>query len=218
MTQLDLSPLFQLRLRTPRLELRLPTDHELVQLAALATSQGVHPSEQMPFDTPWTDAIGSPSFAEHFVRSHRDLRAQWRPDDWALELGVWVSGVLIGIQGLHARNFGQCRRASSRSWLCQSFQRNGFGTEMRAAVLELAFSGLGAVAALSGAIEGNVASARVSEKLGYADAGEGVVQPRGVPVRERRFLIQVERWKHIEHPPVEIAGLERCLPLFGVPG
>jgi hypothetical protein len=37
---------------------------------------------------------------------------------------------------------------------------------MRAAVLFLAFDGLGAVAAESGALEGNDASSRVSGKLG----------------------------------------------------
>lgn len=49
-------------------------------------------------------------------------------------------------------------------------------------LLELAFDGLGAASAESGAIEGNAASARVSKKLGYADVGEGTVAPRGVPL------------------------------------
>jgi hypothetical protein len=62
----DLAPLFALRLRTPRVELRLPTEDELAQLARVA-EQGIHPPEEMPFLVPWTDAIGSPSFTADFV-------------------------------------------------------------------------------------------------------------------------------------------------------
>ena len=56
---------------------------------------------------------------------------------------------------------------------------------MRVAVLELAFAGLGATAAISGSFEGNIASARVSEKLGYFESGEHFHEPRGVRVREQ---------------------------------
>lgn len=59
----------------------------------------------------------------------------------------------------------------------------GPGTEMRAAILELAFSGLGAIADGSVAITGNVASARVSEKLGYTYAGERQHMRNGEPAR-----------------------------------
>jgi len=47
-------PLYGLRLRTPRLELRLPVLEELGALAQLST-QGVHDPDQMPFGVPWTD-------------------------------------------------------------------------------------------------------------------------------------------------------------------
>jgi RimJ/RimL family protein N-acetyltransferase len=86
---------------------------------------------------------------------------------------------------------------------------------MRAAVLALAFDGLGAVEARSGAIEGNDASARVSEKLGYVEVEGGTVSPRGTPVRERRFRQTRDGWMTGRHAPVEIEGLEPCLPLLG---
>ena len=47
-------PLFDLRVRTPRLELRYPSDDDLVALVDLAR-MGIHPPETMPFSTPWTD-------------------------------------------------------------------------------------------------------------------------------------------------------------------
>ncbi len=56
---------------------------------------------------------------------------------------------------------------ASGSWLTASAQGRGIGVEMRAAVLHLAFAGLGALEALTSAWEDNVASQRVSLRLGY---------------------------------------------------
>jgi RimJ/RimL family protein N-acetyltransferase len=89
---------------------------------------------------------------------------------------------------------------------------------MRAAVLEVAFSGLGAVAVTSGALAGNAASARVSEKLGYVPAGETTAAPRGTPVRVQLLRLDRERWLQTGRIPVELEGLEPCLPLFGAAG
>jgi RimJ/RimL family protein N-acetyltransferase len=170
----------------------------------------VHPREEMPFFVPWTDEIGKPGFVDGFVRFHLERRAEWRPDAWELLLGVWAEGGLAGVQGARLTEPGV---AETGSWLGRSFQRRGLGTEMRAAVLALLFDGIGLDAATSGALEGNLASARVSEKLGYAPAGEETASPRGVPVLSRKFRLERARWR----PPVEIEidGLEPCLPLFG---
>jgi hypothetical protein len=35
-------------------------------------------------------------------------------------------------------------------------------------------------------------------------------------VREQRFQLLREQWEQVDRPPVEIVGLEPCLPLFGV--
>jgi RimJ/RimL family protein N-acetyltransferase len=197
------------------LELRLPVEDELVQLAGVARL-GVHPPGEMPFLVPWTDDLRSESFVETFVGYHLAVRSAWRSDDWRLELGVWRDRELMGAQGIHARSFARERTAYSGSWLAQRFQGKGYGTEMRAAILELTFCGLGAVAAGSTVLEGNAASARVSAKLGYEEAGEGSRLIRGEPTRERRFLLSRERWEQSERPRVELAGLAPCLPLFGV--
>lgn len=81
---------------------------------------------------------------------------------------------------------------------------------MRAAILELAFSGLGGSLPGSGALEGNVASARVSEKLGYADAGERQPLRGDEPVRELRFLLTRERWEQVERPRWRSLSLNRA--------
>jgi RimJ/RimL family protein N-acetyltransferase len=197
------------------LELRLPTEDELVDLAAVAEA-GVHPPEQMPFQVPWTDAIGSAGFVEGFVDYHVGLRRDWQPEDWHLNLAVWREGEPVGVQGVSAERFSSERRVVTGSWLGERHQGVGYGTEMRTAVLELAFSGLGAAVAVSGAIEGNRQSARVSEKLAYELAGEDWIAPRGTLVRQLRYELPVERWLTRTRSPVEIAGLPPCLPLFGV--
>jgi RimJ/RimL family protein N-acetyltransferase len=205
---MDISPLYGLRLRTPRLELRLPTHDELVELRELARA-GVHPPEEMPFAVAWTD---EPYSEQWVVAFFEEQLAKWAPTNWSLNLGVWLDGELVGTQGIGAEKFAEERTVGTGSWLGQRFQRRGIGTEMRAAVLELAFRGLGAEVARSGAIEGNVASWRVSEKLGYRAVGTGTVSPRGVEVAHTDLELRREDWR----PPfaVEIEGFESCLPLF----
>jgi RimJ/RimL family protein N-acetyltransferase len=215
MEPVAVAPLLDLRLRTARLELRLPVGDELVQLARLAEA-GIHPPETMPFRVAWSDEAGKPSFLASFVAFHEGQRTGWRRDRWALVLGVWAKGELAGTQSLEAVDFAVSRTVSTGSWLGRRFQRRGFGTEMRAAVLDLAFAGLGAARALSGAIEGNVASERVSAKLGYEAGGERIVAPRGEPVRELELVLTREVWERYRKTPVVIEGLDACLPLFGL--
>ena len=204
---MDLAPLFGLRLRTPRLELRLPTEPELAELRAVALS-GIHPPEFMPFSTAWTD---DPELA-FFLDYHELKRRDWIPEAWGLELGVWLEGEPVGVQALMSERFAETRTVGTGSWLGRRFQRRGVGTEMRTA--ELAFRGLGAGIARSGAIDGNAASLGVSEKLGYREVGRSTVAPRGEVVGHADLELRREDWR----PPlaVELEGLEPCRRLFGL--
>jgi RimJ/RimL family protein N-acetyltransferase len=204
--------LYGLRLRTPRLELRLGSHDELLELGRLA-ERGIHPPDEMPFAVAWTDAIGTPGFADDFLAYHRETLAGWSPQNWTMNLLVWADGLLAGTQGLLAERFAETRRVQTGSWLGTAFQRRGLGTEMRAAVLELAFRGLGAEVAESAWLEGNEASRRVSEKLGYRTVGSTTRSPRGEPVPTT--VVELERTDWSVPVPVVIEGLENCLPLFG---
>jgi RimJ/RimL family protein N-acetyltransferase len=203
-----IEPLRRLRVRTPRLELRLPTHEELLELAEVARA-GIHPPERMPFYVPWTDGVQRPEFVDEFVAHHE---RPWDPAAWGLHLVVFLDGRPIGDQSIRARRFAETRTVNSGSWLGQAWQNRGLGTEMRAGVLELAFHVLGAEAATSGAFEDNPQSARVSEKLGYREVGERVVAPRGTPVRERLYRIERAEWR--SPVPVELEAEEDALPLF----
>jgi RimJ/RimL family protein N-acetyltransferase len=211
----DTGPLDGLRLTTPRLELRLGTREELVALAHVA-EDGIHPPDEMPFGVAWSDGIGSPGFVDGFVAFHEDELDAWTPAEWHLNLLVWAGDALVGTQSLRATRFSQDRVVATGSWLGARFQRRGYGTEMRAAVLQLAFRDLGAIAAESGWIEGNTSSARVSEKLGYREVGVGDIAPRGIPVRHHDVRLVRDDWRCPFE--VEVSGLAPALPLFGVEG
>lgn len=206
-------PLFDLRLRTGDLELRLPTEDDLVALIAVARA-GIHPPDEMPFAVPWTD-LPSPAFERSAFQFHIGERARWKPGAWNLPLGVWVDGAPVGIQDLGARDFATSRTVNTGSWLGQSFQGRGIGKQMRQAVLALAFDHLGARVAETEAMVTNPASSRVSVAVGYQPNGRGVLAPRGVPIETERYRMTLDDWRARERPVVEVTGLEPCLELFG---
>ena len=197
------------------MELRLPTDDELVGLAALAKA-GIHPPDEMPFGVAWTRRP-SPAFERGFVQYHWSMRALWQPDDWGLELMVTLDGEPIGVQALFGRRFAIHRRVSTGSWLGQAWQGRGHGRAMRTAVLALAFDHLGAEVAESKAFLDNPRSARVSRALGYVENGIGQIAPEDVSRETQRFRLTLEGWRSRPRPPVAVEGLEPCLELFGVP-
>jgi len=210
---IDLAPLFDVRLRTPRLELRLGTPVEIDELGRLAQC-GIHPPEKMPFAVAWSDRIGVSTFPADFRAYHAGLVTAWRPEAWRIDFLVWDSGLLVGAQGISSTDFPSERTVETGSWVGAAHQGRGIGTEMRAAALELIFRGLGAVAATSGWLDGNRSSARVSEKLGYRETSVSEMSPRGVPVPHHDLRLERQDW--VSPVPVEITGLEPALPLFGV--
>src|SRR4029077_12216443 len=110
---------------------------------------------------------------------HLAQRESWRPDEWRLDLSAWAGDQPVGMPGIGAKELRRDRTVADGSWLSQALQGRGYGTEMRTAVLELAFAGLGAERAESGAIAGNTASARVSTKRGYDEVAREPLRREG---------------------------------------
>ena len=209
----DQWPLFGLVLRTPRLELRVPGLDRLAELAELAAA-GVHDPAVQPFVVEWTDAPPERVAASVLKWQWRSW-AGWLPENWSLNFVAIADGRVVGTQGLDAERFATLREVGTGSWLGRAEQGRGLGTEMRAAVLELAFAGLGAEFATSEAFEDNHASYAVSRKLGYADDGIAVQSVRGRRRIDRRFRMDRETWAARQTVPVRIEGLEPCLELLG---
>lgn len=205
---------YGIRLRTPRLELRLPDLDDLAALADVAV-EGVHDPADMPFLVPWTDA--EPAVRGRSVITYNlGVLAAATTAKWNLPFCVVYDGTPIGIQDLSAREFSVTREVSSGSWIGLKYQGNGIGTEMRAAVLYLAFEGLGAAEAISAARDSNVASGGVSRKLGYVDDGLERWAVRGELTVHRRFRIDRAAWLAHRLVPVTLDGLsDACLADLG---
>jgi RimJ/RimL family protein N-acetyltransferase len=205
-------PLRHLVLRTPRLTLRPDDDAGLYELAALAL-RGVHPPEEMPFLHPWTDQAPH-DLVRGTVQYHWGLRSQLTTSDWKVSFLVRYDGRVVGTQSLCSKQFPITREVSTGSWLGAAHQGRGFGTEMRAAVLLLAFDHLGALIARSGAFADNPASLRVSAKLGYRNDGANTCARRGAAATEIRLVLDPAGLVRPEWI-LEVAGLEGCRMLLG---
>jgi RimJ/RimL family protein N-acetyltransferase len=207
-------PLFGLWIKTPRLTLEYPDDSDLDLLNELA-SQGIHDPDVMPFDVPWTDE--PPTLRpQHSLQFYWGLRASWKPTAWHLTMMIKDRGAVVGAQGMFATDFAIKRQVGTGSWVGKSYQRQGIGKEMRAAILHLAFAGLGAERATSAAFENNAASIGVSRALGYVENGDDIGAPRGKPMRQIRWLLTRQAWEQRRRGDIELHGLEPCLPMFGV--
>jgi RimJ/RimL family protein N-acetyltransferase len=206
-------PLFDLRIWTPSVEIRYPDDDMVVGLARLA-ARGVHDPATMPFGTPWTD-LPSPEMERDVLKHLWGKRSTWKPQDWSFPGAVLVDGEPVGVQELSAKDFSVLRTVDTGSWLGRSFHGRGIGTEMRAAILHLAFAGLGAVEAHSSAWDDNAASDAVSRKLGYVDNGVRWYKRRDAPARSLLYRLDRHTWEAHRHPDIVIEGLEPCLEWFG---
>ncbi|MFJ8755817.1 GNAT family N-acetyltransferase [Streptomyces cyaneofuscatus] len=207
-------PLHGLRIRTPRLELRLPDEALLDELASVGAG-GVHAPDRMPFIVPWTD--GEPDEVGRATYQHvLGTIAGWTEKDWHLSLAVLHEGKVVGRQDVMGREFGVRREVMTGSWLGLPHQGQGIGTEMRAAALHLAFEGLGARYAVSDARTDNAGSLGVSRRLGYEPDGVQIEVIRGEAVTLRRLRLDRAGWEKHRSVDVTVEGLDACRADFGV--
>ena len=209
----DVWPTFALRIRTPRLTLRLPREDELPALAEVAAG-GLHRPDERPFLTPWTETTPEDR-ARSVVRGHWEDLGAWTPDHWSLGLGVFLPGdVPIGMVTLAARDFRVVREVVTRSWLGLPHHGQGYGTEARTGVLTLAFDHLGATDAVSEVFQDNHASQGVSRRLGYRPDGISRDARGDEALVSDRLRLTADRWREVPHPDIEVVGVERARALF----
>ena len=208
-------PLRRLILRSPRLELRPDDDAGLFELAEEA-ELGVHPPQEMPFTAPWTDAPPE-DLAGNVVRYHWQARAGHNRDNWNINFLIRLDGRVIGTQTVHAKDFSVTRQIRTGSWLGMRSQGNGYGKEMRAAVLMLAFDHLGAQSATSGAFTDNPRSLGVSRALGYVDNGTTTMARRGISATQTELLLTKDQFA-TKRPQwtLKVTGLPVARPALGL--
>ena len=205
-------PLFDLRIRTQRVEIRLPRDDVLEELGRLAL-KGIHDSTLMPFLHPWTDEP-SPQLERGVMQWGWRHRAEWSPLDWSFNGAVFVNGEVVGVQSLMAKDFASLRSVKTGSWLGIEHQGMGIGKEMRSAILHFAFESLGALEANSGGFVDNPASLAVSRSLGYEESGRRPVTRRGIPAELIDLHLDRSTWRRIARTKVDVSGFESCRDFF----
>jgi RimJ/RimL family protein N-acetyltransferase len=210
-------PLFGLLIETPRLRLRLPREDELPALTQAA--RDIAGPDGPRLQMPWMYG-DSPDMERQLLQRHWRALAHWKPDSWHLPLAVFADAEPIGMQDLWAEEFALRRSVGTGSWVTRTRQGSGYGTEARAAVLELAFGHLGAIEALTEYTEGNVASERVSRTLGYVPNGQRSAH-RDDAGRVTEFQLRLDRsaWEsRARRDRITVTGLGPCLPMLGLPG
>jgi RimJ/RimL family protein N-acetyltransferase len=209
-------PLLDLRVSTPRLELRGASDQLLDELAEVVRAGKTY-ADPPPYDDPMSLYEPDPD-----LRVAKWLRAIWRrrgivePDAWRLYLVVLVDGRPVGEQTLDGVSFSTHGTVTTFSWLSSDLRGRGIGHEMRAAILHLAFEGLGAKEAASDAFVDNHASNAISRDLGYEPNGSEWATRQGQPALLNRWRLTRERWEQGRRDDIELHGLEVCrsmLPL-----
>ncbi|MGI5292820.1 GNAT family N-acetyltransferase [Nonomuraea polychroma] len=204
-------PLFGLCLTTERLELAVPTTHDLLNLCQVSAS--IQPPDEVRFQQSFLYAA-SPERERQLLQRHWRALAHWRPDSWDLHLAIRLHGTAIGLQNMWANDFAITRTVETGSWIGLPYQGRGYGTEARAAALDLAFTHLGAVEARTEYIHGNEASLAVSRKLGYRDNGHKVTARNGERLLQHLMALDANMWKRRSGRPTRVVGLTDCLDLF----
>lgn len=207
-------PLLDVRVSTPRLELRGATDELLGELAEVVRA-GKTDAEPPPYDDPISLYEPDPD-----QRVAKWLRAIWRgrgkvePDAWRLYFVVVVDGRPVGMQDLIGINFSTLGTVTSFSWLSADERGRGLGREMRAAILHLAFEGLGAKEAGSDAFVDNHGSNAISQALGYEPNGTDWATRLGEPALLNRWRLTRDNWQR--RADIQLHNVEACqtyLPL-----
>ena len=205
-------PLFDLRIQTPDLELRLPTDTEIDGLARRSHGRILAPDQLFLSD--WA-FLPSPAYERGMIAWHWRSRAEWTPESWRLQLAAFPRDEpeAVGAIDVHATLFGVRAEVVTGSWLIDSVRGRGWGRQMRAGMLHLAFDHLGAEIARSSANVSNGPSLGVSRSLGYRDDGtkRSSFQSRAVDLQ--RVRLDAVDW--VCPPGYSVTGLDGCRDMFG---
>lgn len=202
-----------LRIRAGELELHGISDDDVVTLLDLAR-RGIHPPEQMPFSTPWTDQPPE-QLPLAFAQYHWGTRAGFRTEAWQLNLAVTWKGKVVGTQGFSTTNYLVTRSGETGSWLGRDHQGLGIGTRMRQALCAFLFDHLDAEEITSSAFVDNAASLGVSRKVGY--------RPNGI----RRMIRRTGEWQanqmlvltpntFVRGPAIDVEGVGPVRRLIGL--
>ena len=212
MRLVDVWPLHGLRLSTLDLELRPTTEAELPLLCAILPPD----LESDPAATRYAGLDDRANQRAILAQGYWRAMGTWSPHDWVAPFAVRHDGELVGMQALEGPDWTSDRTVDSWSWLTAESRGRGWGKQMRAAVLALAFGPLGARTAISSAVVDNASSLGVSRSLGYRETHVSILEHSGQTLRHVRLGRDAWHASGIADGVV-VEGVDRAtLALFGV--
>jgi RimJ/RimL family protein N-acetyltransferase len=208
-------PPLQVRVRTPRLELRGATDEVLDQLLPIVRA-GVAGDGPGPFDDPISLYADNPEREQRWLRAIWSGRGRVDASYWRLYFVIMDGAAPVGMQDLIGVEFAALGTVTTFSWLAPERRGRGLGREARAAALHLAFAGLDAREAGSDAFVDNAASNAISRAVGYEPNGRAWATRRGEPAELLRWRLTREAWAARRREDIELHGVEQCRPVLGI--
>ena len=130
--------------------------------------------------------------AERFIRTQLDVDAR----AWAIELADQPG--LIGIIGID----GPAGRQNLGYWLGVPYWGRGYASEAARAVVDWAFRHAGVDGLVSGAFEGNGASLRIQEALGFRVTGRRMMPCLSLGTERQHVdtALELADWQVDRHP------------------
>ena len=207
--------LYQIIIKTPRLELRIPNEDEIVKLAELA-SGGVHKAGKEYYNADWL-RVQFPNNKEILsLWIQKDLK-NWDIDNWSFLFAAFYQKTPIGMQHIFSKNFVKTRTFGTGVWLGLEYQGQGFATEMGQVVLYLGFEIFGAKEAYAGVWKKNKASLQLLNKLGYIYNGRYIELLNDKPEVNIRMRLTRDVWKKKRLNNIIVEGINKeFLELFGL--
>lgn len=194
------------------------TDEILCQLAEVA-AEGEQPPQEHPFHSEWS--LASPEERARWV-----LQQQWKHRGNVahgvlnFQLAVLYKDEPVGLQIARSQDWQTTRVAETGAWLGHKYQRQGWGTQMRALICELLFSGFDALEVHSASFVDNRGAIGVSRKLGFVPNGTVWADRAGERVEIERFRLTKEKWaqRRLEAfpAPVRMEGVEKVREIWGL--
>jgi RimJ/RimL family protein N-acetyltransferase len=210
-------PFFDLKLHLGAVDLAIPTDDVVLQLAELAEEPIVPAGKEewLPFLA--NRATDRNERLRRVMQFHWSTRANHSIDSWQLAFGIYFRGRPQGTISLYSEQFTNRRIVRTGSWIVQHAQGAGLGTTARSMLIEMSMRLLEAKYVESRYVETNAASARVSEKLGYEPNGYHIDDRLNPAPIIRNVILTRDRWKDVRPAQLDklhIEGFDACKPLL----
>lgn len=209
----EIWPPFALRITTGAMEMTPTRESDVPELAEIARG-GVRRDGVEAFLVDW-DSGSDEEIGRSIAQYQWGTRANFSPSDWTIEFTVRVGGRIIGLQGISSSNFLKTRSVKTGSWLARDEQGQGSGTRMRRALVTAFADHFGARTFHTGYIEGNHASRRVSEKIGYSPNGDFTIVVQGGEARaEHQMILRAE--DIVRDDSIDVVGVEVVRRFLGL--